>query len=552
MSRVGRVATVLRTVRHLLPRQVLAQALHAVRGTGAPVRLPDALPALALERGAAAFLPAPPHAHFDGERRIRLINREVDFQYEIDWDYAEAGPLFAYHLHQFDYLRAQALSAAARAAVMLDWIDRHAMGIGWDPHPISLRTLAWGKLLLTDNALSLSRASLERVRRSMAEQIETLDRNVEVRLQANHLLSNLIGIVFGAVLFEGPLADRWLRRADWLTAELDRQILPDGAHEERSPMYHALLLESLLDLGNVASARPGRLPTTLDAALRHHVSRMLGALEVWLHPDGEIALFSDSAFGIAQPAEALREYAAELGSSPLQPTRDGVLDHGGYVRIDSAPFTLIASVAGPTPAHQPGHAHCDALAFELSCGEERVVTDTGVFEYFAGPARDAARATAAHATLQFGEAEQAEVWSAHRVGGRPVVRLEACEPQRRIVASCAPWSRPGCVHRRTFFAQPHAVEITDSVTDDAGPVTLRLPLAPGLKPRLAHDADGATEAHVVLASGSRLRIALPAAADWRIGSAPYFPEFGRSETRALLVGRAESFSIGTFRFELID
>ena len=35
------------------------------------------------------------------------------------------------------------------------WIDRHTSGAGWDPHPISLRTLAWTKLLLTQGALAL-------------------------------------------------------------------------------------------------------------------------------------------------------------------------------------------------------------------------------------------------------------------------------------------------------------------------------------------------------------------------------------------------------------
>jgi uncharacterized heparinase superfamily protein len=552
LSALGRIQTVLRTVRWLRPAQVSAQLMHLVRGSGSPVRLAEAAPELAVRAPLTPFLPAPAHARFDGERTLRLINRELIFGSEIDWDYAGHGPLFAYHLHQCDYLRDPDLSAQARAAVVLDWIERHPHGTGWDPHPISLRTLCWGKLLLSPDCLALSSSQRAVVRHAMAEQVETLDRNIEVRLQANHLLSNLIGVVFAAVLFEGPRADRWLRRADWLSAELDQQILSDGGHVERSPMYHALLLESLLDLGNLASARPGRLPTSLDAGIRSHASRMLGALEVWLHPDDEIALFSDAAFGIAQPASALRGYASELGLSALQPAAEGVLDRTGYVRLDASPFTLIASVEGPLPAYQPGHAHCDALSFELSCGTERVVTDTGVYEYVAGENRDAARGTAGHATLQFGEREQAEIWSAHRVGGRPRVRLESFEAGARAVASCVPWSEPQRLHRRTFSVQPGAIEINDVVEGGACPVVLRLPLAPGLAPRLVHDADGATEAQVVLQSGSRLRIALPAAADWRIDSAPYFPEFGRREERALLIGEAHAFESGTYRFELVD
>ena len=47
----------------------------------------------------------PRHASWEGPGRIRLINREVRFQGEIDWDFQGEGPLWAYHLHQFDWAR---------------------------------------------------------------------------------------------------------------------------------------------------------------------------------------------------------------------------------------------------------------------------------------------------------------------------------------------------------------------------------------------------------------------------------------------------------------
>ena len=58
----------------------------------------------------------------------------------------------------------------------------------------------------------LTSEEIEEMRASLAGQIETLDRNLEYRLQANHLLSNLIAMVFGGLLMAGPRADRWLAR----------------------------------------------------------------------------------------------------------------------------------------------------------------------------------------------------------------------------------------------------------------------------------------------------------------------------------------------------
>jgi hypothetical protein len=53
------------------------------------------------------------------------------------------------------------------------------------------------------------------------------------------------------------------------------------------------------------------------------------------------------------------------------------------------------------------HAHCDQLAFELCFGAQPLIVDPGSYLYTADlDARAAFRATAAHATLEIGRAEQ--------------------------------------------------------------------------------------------------------------------------------------------------
>jgi hypothetical protein len=539
-----------RTARPLRPRQLAAQAVHTVVGVRPPRPWHGPTPSRRVQQVDLPFLPAPRHARLEPGRSLELINQRVDLDQPIAWASKDHGPLFAYHLHQHDYLRGPAIPPRTRSEWMLDWIGRHPHGIGWHPHPICQRVMTWMKLLVTPAALSLSAREEAQVRHSLARQLDALARNLEVRLQGNHLLSNLIGLCAGGVLFDGTHADRWLARGAPLAEVLAEQVGCDGLHEERSPMYHALLLESVLDLVGLADAAPGRLPEPLTDDLRAAAGRMLGALDVLSHPDGEIALFADSAFGIAHSPDVLRGYAVARGVAVTPPTRPGVLDDGRYVRLSCGSFTLIASVGGPAPAWQPGHAHCDALGFELSFGDRRVVTDTGVYEYVPGERRDQARSTLAHATLEVGGAEQAEIWSAHRIGGRPHVTLDAVEPGRRVSASCSAWSTLDTVHQRTWTMCDGELEIHDEIKGPRRPVRLALPLAPGLEPRLAHDVDGGTEAHVPLTNGRRLVVALPVAARWRIERAPYFPEFGRSEARACLMGESEHFEDGTWQFRV--
>lgn len=552
MSGVDRIGRLVRTVRYLRARQLGAQLLHAVRGTGSPAHWAGPAPELAPTSSSVPFPGAPEHARVEPGPCFSLIGVTVDMNGGVDWDFAGEGPLFAYHLHQFDHVRSDAAEPALRLELIRDWIRRHPSGVGWDPHPTCLRILSWGKLLLTEGALPEGLDHRAEIRHSLARQIETLSHHLEVRLQANHLLSNLIGVVFGGLLLAGSHADRWLGLHERLEQEIGRQIRSDGLHEERSPMYHALLLENLLDLLNLARVPSAGSPRSLVEVLEAATARMRGALEVVCHPDGEIALFADSAFGIAQAPARLHAYADALGVDAVGSLDRGVLAESGYVRLAADPLTLLASVSGPAPAHQPGHAHCDALSFELSCGDERIVTDTGVREYVPGERRRIARATGSHATIEIDDCEQAEIWSAHRVGGRPVVVLEGVEPGVRMVASCRGWSTPETLHRRAFIARGTAIEIQDTLEGERRPVRLALPLAPGLEPRLAHDRDGGTEAHVPLKNGSRLRIALPVAANWRIARAPYYPRFGTTIERACLVGESSDFETGTFRFEVIN
>lgn len=533
------LARLWRTLRPLRGRQLVALARHRLSRGVRPRPWPGPPPELRMERARAPFLGAPEHAGYEPGERIRLLNRTLDVRSGIDWDVTRLGPLWSYHLHQFEYLRASELPPDARAELILDWIARHPRGVGWDPHPTSLRIFTWIKLLLTPGALALDAAARDQVLASLGAQLRTLEAHLETHLLANHYLANLLALVLGGVALASEDADRWLAHERALRAELDEQILPDGAHVERSPMYHASLLELLLDLWNAVQAASGRAPAALEAALPGAIARMLGALRLFTHPDGRIALFGDSAFGVAQEPEVLERYAASLGVTPRDPEPPGVLRHAGFVRLAAGPFSLLVSVGPIRPAYQPGHAHADALAFELCFGGTRVVTDAGVGDYRPGPWRDESRATRSHATIEVRGRDQAELWAAHRVGGRPRVALTALVPARAVEAWCSGWATPRTRHRRRIEVRSDGVEILDRIEGRPEPVHLVLPLAPGLEPHLS---GGRVE--LALASGGRLELVLPEGPTWRIERSPYFPEFGRRLERPALVGRSDRFAAG--------
>jgi len=471
-----------------------------------------------------------------------MLGRVVPWSLPIGWEREDLGPLGRFHLQYCDWVRSETISPELRLRVLSDWVDRCEGGVGWGPAPISWRVFVWLKLLTTPGALPDDAAA--RLVPSLADQLATLAANVETHLLANHYLSNLLALVAGGVALRGSESARWLRHAPALIAELDEEFPADGAHYERSPMYHSELLERVLDLLNLVRGQPERAPEGLEAALVACAARARRALRIWTHPDGRIALFSDSALGMTAEPSDLHRYAETLGVSEGADEPVGVLGSAGFVRLAAGPYTLIGSVGGPAPPYQPGHAHCDGLSFELSVGPVRVVTDTGVFEYARGARRDRSRATTSHATLEIEGAEQAEFWAAHRIGGRPQVDLEVATPGVRAVASCRGWATPDLVHRRRFEVEAGTLRVSDALSRPAA-VVATLPLAPGLEPELA-----GSRARVPLGDTGVLEIELPAGLRWRQERSPYFPSYGREEMRWSLVGESSHSNGGVFDFRV--
>ena len=531
----SRLPTVARTFLHLRPRQMCAQLYYMLLGSPSPVRLAaEAAPHLAAVRP-KSFLGPPPHIRvLRGPMAVELLGRlHALAPSGVDWRAAEHGPLFEYHLNEQAFLRHEALTPDERVRLVRDWIEQPRVGAGWDPHPTSLRLLSWGKLLLTPGALPDEPSLRESMRRSLADQAESLSQSLEYRLQANHLLSNRIAVVWAGLLFEGARADVWRAQIPALEAELASQVHADGGHEERSPMYHSLILENVLDLLNLAQGS-SRAPEGFVDVLREVAARMLDALALYTRPDGRIALFADSAWGVACEPASLFEYGRALGvtcagASP----RSGWLEESGYARLVRDGFDVIVSLAGPCPAHQPGHAHCDALALELAVGGQGFVGDTGVFEYEPGRRRDQARSTASHATLELDGREQSELWAAHRVGGRAQVDRVVYEAPGGVSGRVIGWGRNRPSHTRRVAIEDGGVVVVDQVEREGTAVASRWPIAPGW--RLEPVTGG------LLASFEeqdlRVRVELPEELDWAVERAPFYRTFHHEQERDVLVGR---------------
>ena len=513
-----------RTVRHLRPVQILGRARRVLTTSSV-----DRGPAPALRGVAALAAPARRTPVLLAPTRVSMLGEQGDLAAASDWHDPSRSALWNYHIHYFDDLRAD--GAASRAewndALIQRWIDENKPGVGtgWDSYPTSLRIVNWARWGiehgLTDAAVH-----------SLGIQARHLRANLEWHLLGNHLLANAKALVFAGAFFEGREASGWLDKGlALLRRELAEQVLDDGGHFERSPMYHSLVLEDVLDLIALVRAAPTAFArrSEIESWLGSLADHMRDWLAAMVHPDGEIALFNDAAIGQAPAPAELADYAERVGRPAASRSPDGVtfLGASGYVRVASGPMVALLDVGEIGPSYLTGHSHADSLTFELSLDGERLIVDSGTSVYEPGDERLRQRSTAAHNTVEIDGADSSEIWSSFRVARR-ARPLELCidETTDGVTVSCAHdgYRRlPGRVgHSRTWSFTASGLAIHDRIEGRFETATARLHLHPEVN--VAPRSDG-----VRLTSGGRVPVDVRAfGARIETCESSWHPGFGRS------------------------
>ena len=519
----------LHTLWHLEPVQVTNRLTRRLR----PLPRPDTGAARLRPREAQPPCPAARRA-YDG-RSFSFLNQTVPFDGADRWQPAGASRLWLYRLHCFGWLAGVDPRDGAR--LIADWVRSNGQvrGVGWEPYPISLRAREWIEFLVADpEALQGER---DAVLASLVRQLEVLRARLEFHLLGNHLLENAITLCWAGLSLECAASRRWLN-AGWslLREQLGVQVLADGCHDERSPMYQAALAEALLRLAGVARSCAGPEAAEIGSLAGDAGARLASSLERLTHPDGEIALINDAALGETPNAAALRaRFALERPGSMRGPWS---LEAAGFIGWSGETGYLVLDGGPIGPDHQPGHGHAGALSFEASHRGVRLVTDTGVFTYDQGETRAWDRSTAGHSTVEVDGRDQSEVWAAFRCGRRIVpLGTAALAEEDGGAALVAAYRGPGRLlagvhHHRTLRVSSWGIRGTDAiVAKGTHQATLRLHLGPGLEARDTDDAVVAYQGTTPFAEFSAHRF------DWTIEESPYHPRFGVEATRPCLTAQ---------------
>jgi hypothetical protein len=255
-----------------------------------------------------------------------------------------------------------------------------------------------------------------------------------------HLTGEALGLFYlGTLLDEFREAEGWRRLGlEILLNELERHVRPDGVYFEQTSYYHRYTTDFYTHLLILQQAN-GR---GVDARLQSKLTALLDHLMYITRPDGRTPLFGDDdggrlvklderaandfraalstgavLFGRGDYKQVAGELAEEslwlLGTrgaaafdkldqrEPSQASK-GFTDGGYYVMRDGwgADANYLLIDCGPHGTLNCGHAHADALSFELAARGRTMLVDPGTYTYTGSiEARSYFRSSLSHNTL---------------------------------------------------------------------------------------------------------------------------------------------------------
>jgi uncharacterized heparinase superfamily protein len=387
-----------------------------------------------------------------------------------------------------------------------DWIRANPVGIGinWtNAMEVGIRAANWVWAAGTlDGWRPLAADLRAELADSLAAHAAHIRANLEESplLRSNHYLGDILGLlVVGACLRDGAQGRAWFEYAhENFEREINSQALADGVGFEASLAYHGLVLEMFVLARRIA--RFAGVP--FSAAYDEQLERMLAVSRAARHPGGRLPQFGDNDSGRILPAGFARplthDHVVWLGAAELDVARPlagpvheevawtfGLVEweraaalpdadepprafpDGGLYVLGDEGLHLVARCGDVGQNGNGGHAHNDALSFELSCGGRPLVVDPGTYAYTSDPdARNAFRATAAHNTVRVDGREIHPIDPAWLFSLMPwarvqVERFSADDGPHELVAGHDGFRARGqaIYHRRRFSLDPLRAEV---------------------------------------------------------------------------------------------
>ncbi|OYR51424.1 hypothetical protein DJ73_13295 [Halorubrum sp. Ea1] len=418
-----------------------------------------------------------------------------------------------------------------------DWMDNHPIASDtgylrryWMPHSVSLRILNWTRYIALFNK-RLGHEFRKTINQFIHKNAQFLADNIEHGVGGNHLIENAVGLVMAGVYFQKKtwrqLGIRIFEQASW------NQFFEDGGHIERSPMYHLIVLQRFLTAVDLLESL-----NEVSRIIRETATDGVRFMEHLQPPDNQIPLLNDSVFDEALPLQSVLQYARSIPTLNLTQKQENnqsfcSLTDSGYYWLGTDEEQMLVAGHELTVPHLPAHAHIHPGHVCLWIGNQRVLTDTGVFEYSAGPHRRRARSIQNHNTVQVDEYEPVRMASSFWMWGTvdPSISFHPRKNRLKISHSVNTIGCPSYNHHRDIRRDENIWTISDQIDTERSPIRSRLHVHPDLNVKMEDDLF-----RISCPDRGHFLSIIPAGHNHAtVIDAPYFPRYGQEISRDALL-----------------
>lgn len=382
-------------------------------------------------------------------RDVRIINLKNDSDIKVPWELSRFQHLIP--LGQAYWYTGDEKYAREFSEQVMDWIKENPpmLGVNWtSTMEVAIRAVnwIWGHTLFTaspsltrDFKVEFLKALLSHGRfiAQNLEYAEIWQDGIALRINSNHYLSDLVGLVYLGLMFpEFVEAKGWLQKGlGELYTEMEHQVHPDGVDYEASVSYHRLVTE-LFTSAFLLCQKNG---ITVPPKLRERLEKMFEFVLHYTKPDGTVPQIGDAddgrlhplsevqpedhryllaigaaLFGRADMKTAVQSFHEEalwlLGPegqerfkaiSPVSPPLSSkAFAHGGLYLMRHHDYYLVCDVGNVGIRGHGSHGHNDTLSFELFAFDKTFLVDPGSYIYSGAPDwRNRFRSTTYHNTI---------------------------------------------------------------------------------------------------------------------------------------------------------
>lgn len=404
------------------------------------------------------------------------------------------------------------------------WIDENPLmySINWTcAMDVAIRAVNWMYAInMISHSASLNEAVFKRINDSLFEHGWFIFRNLEkwYPYSANHYAANIASLLYLGQLFKGTNEGKkwWHYALKEYFLEVRFQVLPSGAHFERSISYHRLMTE--LFAYPYFMLQRVKEPIPLDIQLRvesmfdftdHYTKHNGMAPQMGDNDDGRLLPFVKRDFrvhdyllsigylGFGKHYESLSTNKMVLDTYFLLTEKNVIKelnaqnsslsvinDHrdAGFVIFKKADIYLMfsnTSLSCYPDLHRKmlgTHTHADGLSFELSVGKQDFIIDSGSYVYTASAVdRNKFRSTSKHNTLTIDGQDQVELLDTNLFsvkGFNEVEKMEIKENEEEIyVSGTKKWKLPSDLSashtRKIKLKSETEIEVLDEIRCDS-------------------------------------------------------------------------------------